>query len=74
VGKKETSSKVIRFDYSKMDLNGIREELSICNWDEEMKGNVKESWALFKRTLLDLQHKYVSKARVREKNGGKKLR
>ena len=47
VGRKETRSKVIRFDYSKMDLNGIREELRRCNWDEEMKGNVIESWALF---------------------------
>ena len=49
VGREETSSKVIRFDYSKMDLNGIREELRSCNWDDEMKGNVNESWALFKR-------------------------
>jgi len=31
VGREETSSKVIRFDYSKMDLNGIREEFRSCN-------------------------------------------
>jgi len=36
VGREETSMKVIRFDYNKMDLNGIREELRICNWDEVM--------------------------------------
>jgi len=47
VSRQETSTKEIRFDYSKMDLNGIREELRRCNWDEEMKGNVIESWALF---------------------------
>ena len=64
VGREEDSMKVIRFDYNKMDLNGITEELRSCNWDEEMKGNVNESWALFKRMLLDLQHKYVPRARV----------
>jgi len=69
VGREETSSKVIRFDYRKMDLSGIREELRSSNWDEEMKGNVNESWALFKRRLLDLQQKYVPKARVQ---GGKR--
>jgi len=49
VGREETSTKVIRCDNNKMDLNGIREELRSCNWDEEMKGNVNESWAMFKR-------------------------
>jgi len=29
-----------------------------------MKGNDNESWALFKGRLLDLQQKYVPKARV----------
>ena len=38
VGREETSTKVIRFDYNNMDLNEIREELRSCNWDEEMKG------------------------------------
>jgi len=66
VGREENSTKVIRVDYNKMDLNGIREELRSCNWDEEMKGNVNESWVLFKKRLLDLQHKYVLKARVQE--------
>jgi len=31
VGREETSTKEIRFDYNKMDLNGIREELRSCN-------------------------------------------
>jgi len=47
VDREETSTKVVRFDYNKMDLNGIREELRSCNWDEKVKGNVNESWALF---------------------------
>jgi len=64
VGRVETNTKVIRFDYNKMDLNRIREELRSCNWDKEMKGNVSDSWDLFKRRLLDLQHKYLPKARV----------
>jgi len=38
-----------------------------------MKGNVNESWAFFKGRLLDLQQKYVPKARVQGKNGGKKF-
>jgi len=46
------------------DWNGIMEELRSCNWNEEMKGNVIESWAFFKGRLLDLQQKYVLKARV----------
>jgi len=73
VGREETSTKVIRFDYNKMDLKGIREELRTCDWDEEMKGNVNESWALFKRRLLDVQHKYVPKDRVQGENRGKKF-
>jgi len=40
VGREEDSTKVIRFDCNKMDLNGIMEELRSCNWDEDMKGNV----------------------------------
>ena len=49
VSREETSTKIIRFDYNKMVLKGIREKLRSCNWDEEMKGNVNESWAMFKR-------------------------
>jgi len=56
-----------------MDLNGIREELRSCNWDEDMKGNVNESWALFKRRLLDLQHKYVSIVRVQGEKRRKEI-
>jgi len=65
VGRDETNTKVIRFDYNKMNLNGIREDiLRSCNWDKDIKGNVNESWALFKRRLLHLQHKYVPIVRV----------
>ena len=31
MGREEDSTKVIRFDYNKMDLNGITEELRSCN-------------------------------------------
>jgi len=31
VGREEDSMKVTRFDYNKMDLNGIMEELRRCN-------------------------------------------
>jgi len=64
VGKEDTSTKAVRFDYNKMDLNGIRKELRGCNWDEDLKGNVNESWVLFKRRLLDLQNKYVPLVRM----------
>jgi len=73
VGKEEDSTKVTRFDYNKMDLNGIMEELRRCNCDVEMKGNINESWALFKGRFLDLQQKYVPKARVQGENAGKKF-
>jgi len=73
VGREEDSMKVTRFDYNKMDLNGIMEELRRCNWDEEMKGNVNESWALFKGRLLDLQQKYVPKARVQGEKWRKEI-
>jgi len=73
VGREDTSTKAIRFDYNKMDLNGIREELRRCNWDEDIKGNVNESSVLFKRRLLDLQHKYVPIVRVRGENGENKF-
>ena len=43
MGREEDSTKVIRFDYNKMDLHKITEEMRSCNWDEEMKGNVNES-------------------------------
>jgi len=42
VGKEDISTKAVRFDYNKMDLNGIRKELRGCNWDEDFKGNVNE--------------------------------
>jgi len=73
VGKEEASTKVIRYDYNNMDLNGIREELRSCNWDEDMNGNVNESWALFKRRLLDLQHKYVPIVRVQGEKWRKEI-
>jgi len=73
VGREDTSTKAIRFDYNKMDLNGKREELRSCNWDEDIKGNVNESWALFKRRLLDLHHKYVPIGRVGEEKRRKEI-
>jgi len=54
VGREEDSTRVTRFDYNKMGLIGIMEELRRCNCDEEMKGNVNESWALFKGRLLEI--------------------
>jgi len=38
-----------------------------------MKGNVNESWALFKGRLLDLQQKYVPKARVQGEKRRKEI-
>jgi len=38
-----------------------------------MKGNVNESWALFRRRLLDLQNKYVPKARVQGEKWRKEI-
>jgi len=73
VDREEDSMKVTRFDYDKMDLNGIMEELKRCNWDEEMKGNVNQCWALFKGRLLDLQQKYVPKARVQGEKWRKEI-
>ena len=40
MGREEVSTKVTTFDYNKMELNGIMEELRRCNWDEEMRCNV----------------------------------
>ena len=73
VDKEDASRKAVRFDYNKMDLNGIRDELRRCNWDDNIKGNVNESWSLFKRRLLDLQHKYVPIVRVQGEKWRKEI-
>ena len=73
VGKEDISTKAVRFDYNKMDLNGIRKDLRGCNWDEDFKGNVNESWVLFKRRLLDLQQKYVPVVRMRGEKWSKEI-
>ena len=70
VGREETSMKVIRFDYNKMDLNGIREELRICNWDEVMLIRVgpclREGYWIYSIRMC-------RKLGYRERNGGKNL-
>ena len=34
----------MRYDYSKMNVVGAREELSLIDWEKELKGTVNESW------------------------------
>ena len=68
IAKKEEDSIEVRYDYSKLDVVGASEELSLIDWEEELKGTVNESWESLKDILFRIQSKYVP----RKAKGGKK--
>jgi len=53
-----------------LDIGGAREELSLIDWEKELKGTVNERWKSLKDVLFRLQSKYVPR---KAKYGKKKL-
>ena len=57
-----------RFDYNRMDINGLRDEIRLVNWKSVLTGSVEDCWSKFKSTLLDLQNKFVPVTVVKDKD------
>ena len=57
-----------RFDYNRMDINGLRDEIRLVNWMSVLTGSVEDCWSKFKSTLLDLQNKFVPVKVVKDKD------
>jgi len=48
-----------RFDYNRIDLQGMKEELSLTNWTFVLTGSVDDCWEKCKSILLKLWDKFV---------------
>ena len=58
-------------DYSKMDTDGIRNEMAKVDWQVLNQGSVDEAWSVFKDILYDLRDRFVP-VKVLGKYGGRK--
>jgi len=47
------------FNYKAMNVQGIKEELNVVDWQRELVRSVDEIWNKFKVRLLQLRDKYV---------------
>jgi len=59
----------IKYDYHRMDTQGMKDELSLINWTSVLTGSADECWEKFKIILLKLRDKFVSVSTV--KSNGK---
>ena len=41
-----------RFNYNRMDIDRLREQLELINWTSVLMGSVNDCWVEFKRILL----------------------
>ena len=56
-----------RFDYNRMDINGLRDELRLISWKSVLTGSVEDCWGRLKDILLDLRNKFVPVTVVKDK-------
>lgn len=55
-----------KYYYDKANFQGMRNELSTFDWENEMQNkDVNEKWSVFKERLLSIQDKYVPKRKPR---------
>ena len=48
------------YDYSKADVEGIRQYLRMVNWDNVLvQPSTEENWVAFSRVLLDVERRYM---------------
>jgi hypothetical protein len=48
-----------KLDYAKANYEGIRRELGMINWEQEMMGTAEDCWNSLKNKLEELEHQYV---------------
>ena len=46
-------------DYRRADLESMRNELRMVNWDELLEGDIHEAWDKFRDRLKSVERKYV---------------
>ena len=56
---KECNTAIAGFNYRAMNVQGLKEELNVVDWQRELVGSLDEIWNKFKVRLLQLQDKYV---------------
>jgi len=61
------SERKTRFDYNRMDINGLRDELRLISWKSVLTGSVEDCWVRLKDILLDLRNKFVPVTVVKDK-------
>ena len=67
VAAKIATGNKTKYDYNRMDVHGMKEELSLINWTSVLTGSVDECWERFKSVLLKLRDKFVPASVVKSK-------
>jgi len=49
----------VSYNYRAMDVNGVKNELNLVDWQSGLVGSVDEVCGKFKARLLQLQDKYI---------------
>jgi len=67
IAAKTATGNKTKYDYNRMDVHGMKEELSLINWTSVLTGSVDECWERFKSVLLKLWDKFVPASVVKSK-------
>ena len=70
IAAKTATGNKTKYDYNRMYVHGMKEELSLINWTAVLTGSVDECWERFKSVLLKLQDKFVPVSVVKSKCRG----
>ena len=67
IAAKTATGNKTKYDYDRMDVQGMKEELSLINWTSVLAGSVDECWERFRGVLLNLRDKFVPVSVVKSK-------
>ena len=55
----ESKSNTVSLDYNRADFLSMRQELSLVDWSDVLKGNVNEQWTSFASVLNNVISRFV---------------